>query len=112
MSEITLGKSECFLASGPDVPEKASVSPTGLYRPHSWPYTGPAQTRSGMVTTQEGLYGMLHARLVTPFPRQGIAPNEQEAKEIHATCMLAKNYLVKCEEIVPAHLPMYVEGLL
>jgi len=63
-------------------------------------------------TTEEWLYGVLHARLVTRFERQPIGPTEQEEREIHVICMLAKYYLIKREEMGQAHLPIYVEEAL
>lgn len=63
-------------------------------------------------TTEEWLYGVLHARLVTRFERQAIGPTEQEEREIHVICMLAKYYLIKREEMGQAHLSIYVEEAL
>lgn len=63
-------------------------------------------------TTEEWLYGVLHARLVTRFERQPIGPTEQEEREIHVICMLAKYYLIKRDEMGQAHLPIYVEEAL
>lgn len=76
-----------------------------IYKPYS------DETWS-ICTTEEWLYGVLRARLVTRFERQAIGPTEQEEKEIHVICMLAKYYLIRREEMGQAHIPIYVEEAL
>ncbi|KAG0640076.1 hypothetical protein HOY80DRAFT_1000474 [Tuber brumale] len=70
------------------------------------PFSNEAWT---VCTTEEWLYRLLHDRLVTRFARLEIVPTEQEAKEIHVICMLAKYYLIMRDEREYAHLPIYLE---
>ncbi|RPA94592.1 hypothetical protein L873DRAFT_1814124 [Choiromyces venosus 120613-1] len=63
-------------------------------------------------TTDEGLYNLLHDRLVTRFTRQALTPNAREKREIHVICMLAKYFMILREDMVKAHLPFYIEEAL
>ncbi|PWW75410.1 hypothetical protein C7212DRAFT_345396 [Tuber magnatum] len=74
-----------------------------------WPYSDEAWS---VCTTEEWLYGRLHARLTTRFVRLATAPTEQEEREIHVICMLAKYLLIKREEMGQAHLSIYIEEAL